>query len=238
MKTFKEWLNLFESMSVYVKGHDYSSDIHNLDDISARLKKHVIDPLWYKIPEEERDAVKNGGSVSHRIISPDGSYYSNGNPIINLYTAGWSQESIDKIIQGIKYFLDEMRVKYGPFKTESSGMYGGKVTRIPILDYSPTSNSPPLLNLSNANANLIFGDILGIQERGSISPAELIMRISKIDKDKISIHAQEPYSQQIPGRVTHIHGGIDEEGIKKRLNALQQIAKWAMDNHYDEIYVV
>lgn len=240
MRTFLEWMKLSESMSVYVQGHDYQSEVRDLDDVADQIKAKVVYPMWSRITPEEQDAVKKGGSTSHQTIVTDGSYISDGNLVINFYTAGWSDESIKRITDGIKYFLDEMKVKYGPFKQERSGMYKSNVIRIPVLKFDTTKNTPPLMNLANANAYLIFKELLGLEGDGSsfqVSPSDLLMRIA-VAENKIDLAVRAPEVEREPGKATIYSGGYDAEQIADRLKTLEQIAQWAIDNHYDSIYVV
>lgn len=242
MKTFQEWLKVYESMDVYIQGYDTSNDMHDLDDVANKLKIKILYPMFEKLSPEAQEAVRKGGSMMHGMITPDGSYYSGEGEVINFYSAGWPQELIPHIIQGIKYFLDEMGIKYGQFRTEQSGMNFGQVYRIPVLKFEATKGGPPVLNLSNQNAFLIFKDILGFYDEGGhgfygISPAELLMKIDNLPDFNVGIHAQEPYTTKTQGGPTVHHGGLDESGIKRRLEQIRQIAIWARDNGYDEIYV-
>lgn len=242
MSRFKEWLHLNESMSVYVQGHDYQSDIHDLDDVANSLKKKVLYPAWDKLSEEQQEKVRKGGSTQHEMIVPDGDYYGDGKKLINFYTAGWPKEMVSGLVQGVKYFLDEMKIKYGPFKTDKSGMFDSEVVRIPILQFGTSKNSPALLNLSNANATLIFGDLLKFPQEESgftnISPADLYRKIEELEKDMVDVHARDPYSSQKQGGAAFFSGGLSSEQITSRLEQIKQVAKWALDNHYDQMYVL
>lgn len=242
MNSFKDWLQI-ESMSVYVQGYDYQDDINDLDDVANSLKRKVLYPAWEKLSKEQQEMVEKGGSGQHSMIVPDGDYYADSkNQVINFYTAGWPHDMVPGLIQGIKYYLDEMRIKYGQFKIDDSGMFDSEVVRIPVLQYSTSKNSPALLNLSNDNAMVIFRDLLKFPEESGgfvdISPADLYRKIETLEKDMIDIHARDPYSSQQKGGATYISGGLSSEGIASRLEQLKQIAKWALDNHYDQMYVV
>jgi len=235
---FTEWLN--ESMSIYVSGHEYHNDINGLDDLAEQLKRKVLYKAWDKLPPEKQKEVQDGGAMHHGMLTPDGSYYGEGKEVLNFYTAGWG-ELIPTLVQGIKYFLDELHVKYGPFKVEKSGMFGSEVMRIPILSWKQTENTPPLLNMSNTNAHLIFGELLGFpgEEGGysDISPADLYRKIEELEKHQLDIHAREPYStKQKTGPTVH-YGGLSSEDIAARLEQVKRVAKWALDNHFDSIYV-
>ena len=242
MKSFKEWFQLQESMSVYVQGHDYQSDINDLDDVANILKKRVLYPAWEKLDEGQQKKVQEAGSAHHGMIVPDGDYYGEGKNLLNFYIGGWPEEMVPKLVQGIKYFLDNMGIKYAPFETNTSGMYESKVVRISILKYETSKNSPALLNLSNDNATLIFRDLLKFpSEEGGftdISPADLYRKIEELEKDMIDIHARDAYSSQRQGGAAFFAGGLSTEQITSRLEQIKQIAKWAMDNHYDQMYVL
>lgn len=241
MKSFLEWLNLHESMSVYVSGHEYNHDVNDLDDLALQIKNRLINPAFSKLSPESKRLVEKGESHRHGIIVPDGDYYSNGKENLNFYTAGWG-DMIPKLLQGVRYFLDEMGVKYGTFKTEKSGIYNSEVVRIPILQWSKTKNNPPLLNLANDNAMLIFGTLLGMPGGNDgfhdISPADLYRKVDSIDTDALDIHARDPYHVKPKNGAEQIHFGLSGQDIQQRLDQIKKIAKWALDNHYDKIDVV
>jgi len=232
LKTFLEWLELNESMSVYIKGYDYQNNIKDLDDLSWFLIRNVINPI-------EKERIKSGsedeGWPVEYPISPDGSYYESGNLVLNFYTTGWSKESIDKIVKGIKYYLDQLVIKYAPPKQpEKSGKYKGKVIRIPILSMRKTKGAPPQLNMANDNAVLIIKDLLGLSLDG-FSPRDLLIKIDNLDDDLIDIHKRDPYMTR--GKSTVYWGGLSKDDIWKRIEILKQIAKWSIENGYEELYL-
>ena len=144
----REWLEkrlLKETMDVYVQGYQDNS-LLNLDDICHWLGTEVLVPIREKLPPEIKQALTK---TFYEMITPDGSYYSDGNEVINVYVEGWPQEVIPQLLQEIKYHLDERKIKYGPFKQEKSGMYEGNVVRIPILQAPTEKDIPARLNLSN-----------------------------------------------------------------------------------------
>ena len=243
MKTFIEWLQqINESMSIYVSGHNYQDDIDNLDDLAEQIKRKFLYTAFDNLTPEQQKKVIDGGSMHHGMLTPDGSYYSNQKEILNFYTTGWG-EMIPKMVQGIKYFMDELGVKYGEFKVEKSGLFNSEVIRIPILQWNKSKNSPPVLNMANDNARLIFGELLGFprdRESGgysNISPAELYRKIEELDKNQLDIHARDAYTIKPKNGPTMMYGGLSSEEISSRLEQIKKIAKWALDNHYDQIYV-
>jgi hypothetical protein len=229
-------------MDVLISGYSTQNDMKNLDDIAEYLKRKIINPLWEKLSPEEKDVVRKAGSMHHGILTPDGSYYNRDKKeILNLYTGGWPERFIKSLVEGVKYYLDELKIKYSSFINDKSKMFDGdSVVRIPILSWKPTEDTPPSLNLANGNAMLIFGQLLKykVEEGGfyNIAPADLIVKIDNLEKDQLRIHARDQYSSTRGGSQT-INGGLDENGIQKRLDAIRNIAQWAIKNHYDSINV-
>jgi hypothetical protein len=241
MKSFREWAALQESMSVYVKGYDYRSDVNDLDDLARTLKYKLIEPIFEKLDPKTQQEIRNMGSPMHHVISPDGSHYSDGKNVINFYTGGWPQAAIDTIVKGVNYYLKEMGVNKITSKVEKSGMFKGSVVRFEIDGFTKAQNSPPLLNLSNQNAHVIFHDVLGYEDNGSsfsIPVDDLLFKINSLSDDKAAIHAQEPYMQKSPNGATFYHGGLNASGLQDRLEQLRKIALWAKQNHYDQMYAV
>lgn len=237
MNTFFEWIELNEGMSVMVSSHDYSSQINNIEDVNYFLLKKVIYPAYEKLESADKARIQ-----VHNVLAPDGDYYSHGLLVLNFYTNGWGNK-VNDVISGIRYYLDELGVKYDTFKTEKSGMFKGDVVRIPITSISKTSNNAPSLDMSNSNAILIFRDILKIRGNDNdsgfynINVRDLYQKIENLRDDDIKLHAKDPYSSQVTGGPQVIHGGLNFNDIKLRLNEIKKIALWAMKNHYDTINV-
>lgn len=243
MDNFKNWLSLNEGMSIYVADRDYRNDLNNIDDLAEYLKRKVYYPLENKLSKEQINKLRTGGSAGHGIIAPDGSYYHGEDQVINFYTSGL-EEFVPTILKGIKYYLDELKVKYGQFKEEKSNMFKSNVIRIPILQFNTSKNTPPLMNLSNQNAFELFGNILKFKfdnENGTfddIPVGELYRRIEGLEQDQIQLHARDPYTTKYDKGATFHYGGQNEEDIKRKLEQIKKIAKWAMDNHYDKIKLI
>lgn len=235
MNTFFEWIELNEGMSVMVSNHDYSNQINNIEDVNTFLLKKVIYPAYEKLESPDKDKIR-----VHDVLAPDGDYYSHGLLVLNFYINGWGDKAKD-VISGIHYYLNELGVKYDAFKTEKSGMFEGDVVRIPITSIPKTSNNAPSLDMSNSNAILIFRDILHVRGNDGgffdINVRDLYQKIESLRDDDIKIHAKDPYSSQVTGGPQVIHGGLNFNDIKLRLNEIKKIVLWAIKNHYDTIHV-
>lgn len=218
-----------------VSNHDYSNQINNIEDVNTFLLKKVVYPAYEKLESPDKDKIR-----VHDVLAPDGDYYSHGLLVLNFYINGWGDKAKD-VISGIHYYLNELGVKYDAFKTEKSGMFEGNVVRIPITSIPKTSNNAPSLDMSNSNAILIFRDILHVRGNDSgffdINVRDLYQKIESLRDDDIKIHAKDPYSSQITGGPQVIHGGLNFNDIKLRLNEIKKIALWAIKNHYDTIHV-
>lgn len=240
---FHEWLEkkiLQESMDVYIKDYQDES-LRDIEDISNFLRRNVLYGLWDKMTPEQQKSVVDGGSNLHGMITPDGNYYQDGEEIISFYIDGWEEEMVQKAIQGIKYYLDEKGIKYGAFNTEQSRMFNGKVVRIPILHKPPQNDVPARINMSNSNAALIFGDVLGYPRNQDgffgINPRDLLVKIENLPDYAPEIHQKDPYQSKGETGPTFHHGGLDKSSIIRRLQQIRQVAEWAIKNNYDEIYV-
>ena len=240
MKNFKSWFKINEGMSVNIVGYSPEEDIKDLDSICNIIRNKLVYPLFEKLPKENKDLIQKLGGLNHGTIVPDGSFYDKQEQTINLYLEGWPAEFAQKLISGTKYYLDSLKIKYGSFKKEKSGLYGGEVIRIPVLSFVKTKNVPPSLDLNNANAKLIFSDILGIkgsEEGFVISPQELIFKIDSYDRMNLDVHARDSFMSKTKNGPQVFHGGLNKQDIMLRLDTIKSIAKWAIENHYDKISV-
>lgn len=233
MRNFLEWVELNEGMSVMVADYNYSDDIKSIEDVCYKLMTKLIFPMI------NSGKLKTSTPHIHDIITPDGDYYSSGSEVINFYTHDFDEQSINAIMSGIKYYLDEMHIKYGQFKKERSGMHNSEVFRIPVLSLKKTNNNAPSLDLSNTNAILIFRELLGYPGEHSfiINAKELYNKILSLTDDQIKIHVRDMYSSQRPGSALHISYGLSFGDIKLRLEEIKKIALWAINNEFDTISV-
>ena len=237
MKYFNEWLQLRESMNVYIQDYDSQNDVNDLYELGDHLARKIVHPLWEKLTPEQKEAVRAGGNLHHQTITLDGDGEQ-----LSFYAAGWPEPMVKTILQAIKYYLDEMGVEYGPIKgPEQSGMFKSAVYRVPILKFSGPQDAPPPLNLANANARVIFSDLLKYPDNDegffNIDVRELLMKIQQVERDQTELHQRDPYSvTQQHGATMHM-GGLSADGIEQRLAVLKQICQWAIAHHYDKIYV-
>jgi hypothetical protein len=238
IKSFYEWTSLNESMNVYVQDYDFSNDVADTFELANWLQKNTVYKLWDDLTDEQQQTVQQKNMPS-QIITTDGQ----DDNVLNFYTAGWPETLKQEIIKQVKALLDQKGIKYGPFKEEKSGMLDSNVVRMPILQMKATENAPPDINMANANAMLIFRDLLGFKgDEGGFSDIgayELLTAVDRIKKNPhlMDIHARDPYQSQTPGGPQMYHGGLDKDSIARRLDQIGQIAQWAISNGYQKLYV-
>lgn len=223
MHNFLEWLNLNETVSIYVANYDPGEKIHNLYDLSWWLIKRL-----QKIPAFHQ-------AKNPEVLTPDGLDMHTTSGRLNFYTDGIPATAIPTILKGIKYYLDELKVKYGAFTPEKSNLFKTEVIRIPILHLPQEKDErPPEFNISNRNAEYLFHGILGYDSNDDLSQInarDLLHRIQNLQD--YSIQPIEPTDEKGEKGARFIDIGLDEERIKRYLEDLTKIATWAINNHYD-----
>jgi hypothetical protein len=63
------------------------------------------------------------------------------------------------------------------------------------------------------------------------------MKISNLSQDDLELHQRDPYTRTSQNGTTSYQGGLMPDAIVARLQVIEKIAKWCMDNHYDAIYL-
>lgn len=119
-RTFSEWLarRLDEGMTLFIQDYDRPASLHRLGDLASQLDARVGRPMEAKLPAEAREAAV-GQRPGYDIFAADDLKDDERDGVINFYCGGWPREAVARAVSGAKYFLDEMGVKYGPFREET-----------------------------------------------------------------------------------------------------------------------
>lgn len=232
---FHQWVQLRESMNVMVQDAPHAERLENLLDLAHALF-HRLTASSGQWPQEYIKYWQDNHGSSMTLL-PDGDGHFEDKGILNFYMRPVHPALREKLLQGAKYFLKDLGVQFGEFRTENNPDGTPRVVRMPILAMSPqdTSKHPPELNLSNGNAVHIFRDVLGfpIDDSGfTLSAREVLIKIDMLNRMQIQ-QGVRPATQQ----GNFYSGGLDEPGLRQRLGVIRNIAKWAIDNHYDKISV-
>ena len=219
---FKKWLN--ESVTFTIK--DYSKQ--KIDDIYN---------LAYIVNSELRKSLGteyNAEGFKHSRLDIDGLETHQQKGILNFYAGNLSDEIVKKALAAIQYFIKEHdAVLTGQIKKEISNMFKVPVYRIPVKLAPDNNIQPPEMNVSNGNATIILHDILNLHNNelyGSISARELLMKIGSVSDFTKQMSLKTPSKEK-----NVYHSGTSEDQIERYLSTLEKMARWAMENDYDEI---
>lgn len=270
-------LLITESMSVYIKGFDYSKRLDNLLDVIHALLYPVLDKVFETLPADQKAYFQKNRVPE--IFAPDGNDYDKPTGTINFYTSGFVKAASLKILRGMLRLLKMKGFVVGPLKGEMSGMYKSQVIRIPItknpfIDYK----GPPEINWAGRNAFHVFKELLGIDPDDSsgssfhFTPQEIIQRIEMLRKhdpgwvkksaippktwiakpptepgDEWKEEPKEPSENPYDdiaykvlgglGGAKHIDLGLPEETLWRKIGELEELAKWAVEHGFTEMYV-
>ncbi len=231
---FSEWLNLRESLSVYVKDHDRKHDLSDINQLGYYLHSKIIHPWLDKLPPEKQNEFnKERTKYGHYTITADG--LTGDISSLNFYTSGIPENVVKNMLQGVDYFLKEARATRGPFKMETSRLFGSPVIRIPIIKMpSKENDQPPEINMANLNAERFFKALGYSRYYGDFNARELLMKMGSLDiKNSVIPH----HDSGNDGKVRAFTGGLDEDHIKYYIGKIAEICKWAINHHYDTIYL-
>lgn len=124
-------------------------------------------------------------------------------------------------------------------KMDTSNMTGGPVLRL-IVKENPSENyaNIPEVHMNNANAASLLRTMGFLPESsGSVHPDDLIAAINEVSKESIQRNIrpeQREYGKD--GELSMYSGGIDEGYIDQRLQQLYELADFAKNNNFQEIY--
>ena len=65
----------------------------------------------------------------------------------------------------------------------------------------------------------------------------MLWKSQNVDDFNIKQSIKAPSVEQKPGKAKFVDGGVDEQRIRRNLDALHKLAQWAMDNKYDTISI-
>lgn len=243
-----------ESMTMMVSDHGYQDDLDGILDICHYIIKKVAYDLWPKLgltPEQEKEI---GGISSD--FTPDGSDAFEEVGTINFYIGSWPVPAVEKTLGYIKYILGEKDIELGDMKWErvkdkidpkdfadwgiTDGGETFRVVRIPVVKNGAAgqSGNPPEVNLSNTNASMLFGKILGFQggDGYSMNTADLLMKLD-VAREEMKTRTD------IPDHTKGVESGMMHSTINgkdyyfKIFDVVENFAKWASKHGYNKITV-
>lgn len=217
--------DFFESVTVRVADYNEEQPPESI----SYLGYAIISKLRRAVPEFNKGTNPEGFTI-------DGLDVDATEGVMNFYPQGIPDQAIPKILKAIKYYLGEFGAKFGEFKEDQSNMFKGeKVYRIRVQLTQKAHNKPPEINMANGAFDVVFHKVLNMPSNfgGHISARDLLIKIDSTSDFTISI--QKSSTTKEPGKAKFIEFGIDEERIRRHLDGLRQLAKWAIDNDYDSL---
>ena len=219
---YENMINLQESITFEIESDDHSP-------------KNLLDVCWI-LNKKFREYIINNSKYTNNTyrykfgderVTPDGDDYDKTSGIINVYIHDLPSKIISKILSMIIYHIGEYgQVLQEPY-LDKSKLHGGGVYRIKTrIDVDIPS--PPSLNLSNDNANIIL-KLLGLIEKPHrILATELLTKIEKIINNKSLIQNFTRDNESI-GNFTSLE--LTESRIIDILLKLKNISENAIKNN-------
>jgi len=224
-----------EGMNLHIKDFSYDTELDTILNICHASWKSFMDIYNNDFTKEEEDIYSDKG-FGYDMFSPDGSYAFESTGIMNFYMAGVPKRLLGKITSKIKYDLSERDVILGKI----SDVEDNRVIRMHVTKNDSTHGNPPDFQLSNTNAHLIFGNILGLDDMDSSYEMNVGMLLSKVDKAMEEFEAMPSSPSTVTtsgekGNIYQQHMGSDD--ILSRLSRIRDFAQWASDRGYSELYM-
>ena len=240
---------LTESMTTSVSGADYESkDLENLLGISFILVRKVLTPVYNSLSEFEKEYFQANRSME--TITPDGPDTFKSVGTLNFYTSGFSKDGVNKIIEGVKEYLPKINLTLksvrGPMK---SGMYKSEVVRFDISSNGNVGKveDVPEINMSNANARIVYEDVLQLPEydEGGFTVEAMILynkvkdALEKYEKDENAFDksARLPSMDVGDGGAMMYTGAMRGDDIAERLRGIAKVCLYALKNGHNKISV-
>jgi len=242
---YKDFFPLNESMMTIAKGADYGQkDLDNLLGLSFILTSKVLTPVVNSFGEFDKENFYQNRNIE--ILSPDGKDTFSPTGTLNFYTSGFNEAGVQAVIDSVKEYLPKIGVAVGNVRgPEKSGMYKSPVVRIEITKNSNAGKGEevPEVHMSNANAVLIYRDVLGLEdfEEGyTIKAIDLYNRIKNVlDSDEKNLDKVQrlPSMDVGSGGAMMYTGAMRSSDITERLYRIAEVCLYAMKHGHEEISI-
>ncbi len=245
---YRDFFTLQESMTTSVVGADYESkDLENLLGVSFILMRKVVNPVYNTLSKFDMEYFQQNRSME--VITPDGDDTFKPTGTLNFYVAGFREDAVKKIIDGVKRYLPQVGLTLGGVRgPEKSKSFKSDVVRFDITSNKNVDKSEevPEVQLSNANAHLIYGDVLQLpdfEEGYTIEAMDLYNRIKDVldrheeDETYLTNLARLP-SMDVGDKGAMMYGGaMRADDIVDRLKRIAQLCLYAMKHGHNKISI-
>lgn len=225
------------SMSLYVKGFDYPHRLNTILDLCFYLQHIIFKDIQTVLKPEEYEQWRTNG-MGPEFFAPDGDDFDKPIGIINNYIKGFPPNKISWLLHNVLTALREVNVKVTDVRQESFPDSSEiRVIRYSV-DLNPNANIkkdiPADINFSNSNAGLIL-KILGFEGDiwdggNTLDPKTTYDEVIRLQDNSV-----------LMARMKDIGMGTNIDmssfiSIQQRLKTVGEVAKWAVDHGYQEMY--
>jgi hypothetical protein len=235
---------LNESITFSVNGYDYDENPKNLFDVAWQLSGIVYrQVVLKKLNPFQISRAKEKGDFYEYIIT-DGGDHHEMNGVINFYITDVFKPILNDCVEVIKKTLSDLKLNYGEFRIEKSQSRNCDVMRMPVS--IPETDIAPELNMSNANYREVFNFLGydGTLNSGVINASELLMKLSKAEKDLNNSDMRDMGRMKLdnPTLYTGDRKGnniysreLGKDNYLRYFEELMNLCKWCLKNGYKEI---
>jgi len=243
-----------ESMTLTVANAPFPR-FENMVSIGSFLNRAAFVPVWESWTEFEKEHFMSKG-VRPAITTDGESALEDVEGVINFYTKSLQPDQIKEVLRKINAVLTKEKFGFQwPPRADKSGAYKSGVYRIFITnnpEATQQNDFAPEINFSNDNMRVIM-NVLGykLDDYGeleeNINAMDLLSRIKSLKQQSLSQHVRPHYDSEMEKfknpNVKHqgpqmIDFGLNEDDIMRRLDAIEQLAHWAIKNKHMEIAVM
>jgi hypothetical protein len=218
------------SMSVYVKGFDYPQKLNNI----SRLCYYLFDKTWKAMeqvltPEELKKWTDDG--MHSDFFAPDGFDHDAIQGTINNYVKAFPAKKIGWLVSFVRQKLQEINVRIVEIRQEKfKDSNEIRVIRY-VVDANPNANvkhdEPPEI-FFNAGHVLALLDV-DMDSSVTLNSMEAYQKLQQLlQGDNLSNKLVE--KQRAP------MGEPDFQRLREKVQIVGEVAKWAVDHGYQEIY--
>ena len=114
-----------------------------------------------------------------------------------------------------------------------------RVIRLDVIENpnpDKKTNEPPQVNLSNRNMYHLMTEMMNFELNRPIDAWKVIQRVEQTVPLADKYQIENEISQE-EGKAQFFGYGIDTEYIKRTLNRIKEVAEWAIDNGYQQLYI-
>jgi len=225
------------SLDVYIKGYTPPQRYNNISDLCEYLLSVVYKDIKSALTTEEYEYFKEN-SNTYDFFAPDGDDHYQKVGIINNYVKGFPPSKISWLLKTVLKTLKDINIRVDDIRHENFENSGEMRVIRYTVGLNPNANIkkdiPAEINMGSSIASAII-ELLGRDPNNSYFEFDakgIIKRANDLE-DGVNLRAE---LTRLYGVGKFPLGSNLLESIKSRLNRIRNVAKWAVDHGYQNIY--